>query len=103
MAMKRTWLTIEQKWTAFFYWLGAVLALACVALEFAHNASWVAQSERMGRPVLWFAGAGAILAFAVAEICNSAYSRKPKTAGPVLGQSEEEALREAAWETETVA
>ena len=68
----------QGKWTAFFYWSGIVLALICMGLVFAKNTALVARWERAPLPLCWIAGIGAMVAFALSELCEWAASREQK-------------------------
>ena len=62
----------QGKWTAFFYWVGIVLALACMGLVLAKNTPFVIRWERAPIPLCWLAGIGSILSFILAEACDRA-------------------------------
>ena len=63
--------TARRRWTTVFYSLGLVMTLAFIALVLAGNVDLVWRFEHTGFPLSWMFGVTAILAFLVAEFCDS--------------------------------
>jgi hypothetical protein len=74
-----------------FYWIGVIMALACVGLAFAGNVEAFWRFEHTGFPVSWALGLMAILAFLGAELCPPA--------SEVSDETEEELSTAPEWET----
>jgi len=63
--------TAHRSWTTVFHSLGLVMTLAFIALVLAGNTDLVWRFEHTGLPLSWMCGVTAILAFLVAEFCDS--------------------------------
>lgn len=64
--------TAKRSWTTFFFSIGAITTLVCIALVLAGNTEALYRFEHRGFPLAWaFAGA-AILAFMLAEFFDDA-------------------------------
>ena len=59
--------TVQQKWTATFYWIGTTMSVLCIALAAARNTELLSRFQRADFPLSWVAGVIAILAFLASE------------------------------------
>ena len=62
-----------------FYWIGIAMAVACVFLILAGNTESLWRFEHARIPLSWVAGAVAMLAFLLAELCDSALAAVSET------------------------
>ena len=74
-----------------FYWIGVVLAGACVTLAFATNSDHVWRLASTRLPFTWVAGLLAIGAFLAFELCDSTFASSAEPSRKVLP---EEMLRQ---------
>lgn len=72
-----------------FYWVGFVLALACVSLILAGNTEFFWRLQHASLPLSWVAGALSVLAFLAVESCDWKSENSPRSASsPEILQQE---------------
>jgi hypothetical protein len=77
----------RRKWGAGFYWIGVVLAVACVAVVVAGHTERFSLLERIDFPLSWaFAGIAGV-AFLAAELCHAMASRPRKNPRAMAAKS----------------
>ena len=69
-----------------FYWIGVVMAGACVTLAFASNADYVWHLGSTQIPLTWVAGLIAIGAFLAFELFDSTFASSTRPSRDVLPQ-----------------
>jgi hypothetical protein len=88
-------MTVQQRVTDTFYWIGMAMSVLCIGLESARNTELVWRLEHANFPLSWAVGLMAILAFLASEYWYPAPSKVRATRDVPAEVSES-----LPWETE---